>query len=165
VNAHASHSHHRPDNTPRKGAAAVLAPYLSDQDHPCPTCGYNLRGLTRDTCPECSQVLRLSIHVERPRLPVIALAVLALGVGAGFGALVLLGLIAKSVDSGAPLAPLWARAGWFAAAAIGWHASLILVLSLARRRLARLSPAGRALVVAAAWSSAALWIFAFTRLW
>lgn len=165
MNAHASHAHDRPDNAPTAGTPAVLAPYLRNQDHPCPTCGYNLRGLTRDTCPECSQTLRLSIHAERPRLPVIALAVLALGVGAGFGALILLGLVARAVDSNAPLAALWSHGGWFATAAIAWHAALMLALSLARRRLAKLSPTGRAIVVAAAWSSAALWIFAFTRLW
>lgn|GEM_PF-1617259 len=27
--------------------------YLAVHDVPCDNCGYNLRGLTRDTCPEC----------------------------------------------------------------------------------------------------------------
>jgi hypothetical protein len=38
----------------------TLAAYLADRDVRCARCRYNLRGLTRSTCPECGLALRLS---------------------------------------------------------------------------------------------------------
>ena len=36
-------------------APRVPQDVLSEHDVPCPQCGYNLRELTRDTCPECGR--------------------------------------------------------------------------------------------------------------
>jgi hypothetical protein len=44
----------------------LLKSYLADRDEACPACGYNLRGLASDACPECRQALRLSVVLERP---------------------------------------------------------------------------------------------------
>lgn len=40
---------------------ALLLTYLADRDTPCPGCGYNLRGLKEDACPECSGPVALAI--------------------------------------------------------------------------------------------------------
>jgi hypothetical protein len=36
-----------------------LESYLAAHDEPCPKCGYNLRGLRGDTCPECGTRINL----------------------------------------------------------------------------------------------------------
>jgi predicted RNA-binding Zn-ribbon protein involved in translation (DUF1610 family) len=44
-----------------------LAEYLADRDIPCAHCGYNLRGLTSHTCPECGgEIPDVVIADERP---------------------------------------------------------------------------------------------------
>src|SRR4051812_17017234 len=42
----------------------ALEIYLASRDIPCPKCGYNLRGLTSSTCPECRYRLEFML---RPR--------------------------------------------------------------------------------------------------
>jgi hypothetical protein len=49
-------------------AANYLHDYLREQDIPCPGCGYNLRGLTSATCPECNQALELRVTVAEAAL-------------------------------------------------------------------------------------------------
>jgi hypothetical protein len=44
----------------------LLQTYLAERDVACPGCGYNLRGLASEACPECRQALRLSVSLERP---------------------------------------------------------------------------------------------------
>lgn len=41
-------------------SAGDLARFLAERDVHCPSCGYNLRGLAADRCPECGQTLVLS---------------------------------------------------------------------------------------------------------
>lgn len=45
---------------PRHG----LADFLVDRDVGCPTCGFNLRGLAGNRCPECST--RIQLVIARP---------------------------------------------------------------------------------------------------
>ena len=52
-------SHDPPGTT---GDAALLAAYLAERDVPCPACGYNLRGLKAQACPECTQPPVLGLH-------------------------------------------------------------------------------------------------------
>lgn len=53
---------------------AALARELANVDTPCPTCGYNLRGVRAEVCPECGRdILRLlgrKPRVRPPRRPV-----------------------------------------------------------------------------------------------
>ncbi len=49
-------------------AAAALRAYLTDRDEACPSCSYNLRGLTSDCCPECNEVLVMRVNIAEPRL-------------------------------------------------------------------------------------------------
>lgn len=44
----------------------LLKTYLAERDVACPACGYNLRGLASEACPECRQPLRLEVMLERP---------------------------------------------------------------------------------------------------
>ncbi len=42
-----------------------LQALLKDRDCACPACGYNLRGLTGDTCPECGKTIDPSAILGR----------------------------------------------------------------------------------------------------
>lgn len=50
---------------PRPGsvepADALLAAFLDARDVPCPSCGYNLRGVRQRACPECDEPLELAL--------------------------------------------------------------------------------------------------------
>src|ERR1043165_104303 len=43
----------------------ALRTFLAERDVPCPKCGYNLRGLSGPTCPECNTLLALD-DLENP---------------------------------------------------------------------------------------------------
>ncbi len=45
----------------------VVREYLAQRDSPCPKCGYNLRGLDNDKCPECGQPAALAIIADERR--------------------------------------------------------------------------------------------------
>ncbi len=44
----------------------LLSMFLHRRDVPCPLCGYNLRDLTQQQCPECRHELRLTVGVTKP---------------------------------------------------------------------------------------------------
>ncbi|GEM_PF-992637 len=44
----------------------LLNSYLTERDIACPSCGYNLRGLVSESCPECRQSLALSLTLKKP---------------------------------------------------------------------------------------------------
>lgn len=48
--------------------ATFMQAYLANRDEPCPVCGYNLRQLQNDSCPECGRALRLRVGSVEPRL-------------------------------------------------------------------------------------------------
>jgi hypothetical protein len=52
-----------PPNSFSAESAAALALYLRDRDAPCPGCGYNLRGVTLDRCPECNRSIELGVRL------------------------------------------------------------------------------------------------------
>lgn len=66
-----------------------LKDFLSDQDAACPSCGYNLRGLTSQMCPECQEHLVLGVRLAEPKLKAFIATVLGLAVGGGFSAMLL----------------------------------------------------------------------------
>lgn len=45
-----------------------LVSYLAERDEPCPACGYNLRALQTDRCPECNRELVLQLRLAEPRM-------------------------------------------------------------------------------------------------
>lgn len=42
-------------------ANEMLRLYLAERDEACPGCGYNLRGLSGERCPECARELALAV--------------------------------------------------------------------------------------------------------
>lgn len=78
----------------------TLAAYLADRDEACPSCGYNLRGLASDRCPECMSELVLRIAMAEPRLGLFLSTVVAWSLGAGFSVLLLVYLLVLMVIGG-----------------------------------------------------------------
>jgi hypothetical protein len=72
----------------RQADEELLREYLARGDAPCPGCGYNLRGLTTDVCPECAQRLLLSVSLAEPRVGLLLAGTVGLAAGAGFSILV-----------------------------------------------------------------------------
>jgi hypothetical protein len=70
--------------------AQDLRNYLATRDAPCPSCGYNLRALTTDTCPECNQEIALRVSLVDPRVGVFLVGVVGWALGAGFSVLLLM---------------------------------------------------------------------------
>ena len=78
----------------------LLLEFLREFDAPCPTCGYNVKGLNRPFCPECNQELKLTIGVSRLRLGWLFVAVLP-GFFAGIaGFFLAVPTVAISVEDG-----------------------------------------------------------------
>lgn len=68
----------------------LLRVFLAEQDISCPQCGYNLRTLTGDTCPECGERLALGVHLVEPKQGAPITGLIGLSAGAGFNGLLLL---------------------------------------------------------------------------
>jgi hypothetical protein len=61
-----------------------LQQFLADRDVPCPLCGYNLRGLANEKCPECNQRLELQVGLIDPVGKSWLVGLIGLAFGAGF---------------------------------------------------------------------------------
>ncbi|MEL7471738.1 MAG: hypothetical protein AAGK04_00345 [Planctomycetota bacterium] len=70
-----------------------LRRYLKDRDAPCPRCGYNLRDLQRETCPECHLYLRIEAVRRAARGKKSQVRTALPWLGALVGALALWGLV------------------------------------------------------------------------
>src|SRR5438045_2504229 len=70
--------------------AALLRQFLSERDVPCPRCGYNLRNLGGNRCPECGDALALRVNLSEPRLGPLIAGLVSLSAGAGLNGLLLL---------------------------------------------------------------------------
>lgn len=79
---------------------AELVEFLAERDEPCPSCGYNLRGLTEPACSECGVGLALRVNIAKPRLASFLGGVIALSVGAGFHVPVYVYALTLSVTGG-----------------------------------------------------------------
>lgn len=70
-----------------------LQRFLEDRDIPCPGCGYSLRGLHGDRCPECNRLLRLAVAAVDAGVGPLIAAALGLG-SSGAAAVALLAVVA-----------------------------------------------------------------------
>jgi hypothetical protein len=69
----------------------LLGQFLAGRDLlPCPNCGYNLRDLAGDRCPECGEELALRVQLSEPQMAAFLTGVVGLSAGAGFSGLILL---------------------------------------------------------------------------
>jgi hypothetical protein len=76
-------------NVPQPAERDWLIEFLHDRDVSCPLCGYNLRKLFSDRCPECGREIRLNVlPVELP-LRAWIFTIIPLGASAGMGVFVL----------------------------------------------------------------------------
>ncbi len=123
----------------------VLLAYLRDHDAPCPVCGYNLRHLTHDVCPECGHQFKLaigSVHAAFGYLlaflaPMMMVAGLALVIAALF--LVL----------GAPAPREW---GVYVTGALGLADGVIVLLIYRKRAVfLRCTLSGQRLLAILSW--------------
>ncbi|HEX2838742.1 MAG TPA: hypothetical protein VHN77_11495 [Phycisphaerales bacterium] len=72
-------------------AGGELRAFLAGRDVACPNCGYSLRGLVGDHCPECNEGLKLWVSLEHPLPRSWTACVLTLAAVGGF--FLLLGVV------------------------------------------------------------------------
>ena len=89
---------------------SYLVNYLAQQDIPCPGCGYNLRGLTGEHCPECGQALVLRVGLAEPRAGRFVAALISLATGLGFNLFVFLWGFFEMRSGGIAWSQLWSLA-------------------------------------------------------
>jgi hypothetical protein len=115
------------DSLPRDGAEEadpLLRAFLKDRDAPCPQCGYNLRGLTRARCPECRELIGLTVALQRVRLGWLAVSLVP-GAFSGVAALLLLIPIVGATIVWGQGPPPWPI---LAVDAFGWLSGLFAIV-------------------------------------
>lgn len=135
----------------------ALAAYLADRDVACPGCGYNLRGLKAERCPECNEALQLQVGLCEPKLGLFITGITGLASGLGFHLFILMWFVYEDQYSfGTP-----------------WYEITVLLISLGvlgilllgwvhmRRRFHRLGVLGRIALTSLAWGVSALSVIAF----
>jgi hypothetical protein len=71
-------------NTQPLDSAGHVTRFLVGRDEPCPSCSYNLRNLTTDSCPECGLRLQLKVSMSDANMGAFIAGVIGLSMGAGF---------------------------------------------------------------------------------
>jgi hypothetical protein len=129
--------------------ATTLAEFLADRDEPCPSCGYNLRGMQSGVCPECRQELVLGVQLAEPKLKAFIATVLGLAVGGGFSAMLVGYVIVSEVAMRrASVPPDFFRAVIPGVVVCGVPLAVLLVK---RRAFSRLSEVARVGWAVLAW--------------
>ncbi len=146
--------------------ASALRHFLADRDAPCPGCGYNLRGLASDRCPECNNAVRLTVGLVDHGIG--SLVAAAIGLGAcGAAAAVLLGICGWLwIRRGSPTDEEFVILFVIPAVVVALDAAgvFILVSRRARARFLNLRSGRRLLVVAACWGTSGVVVVAWTWL-
>jgi hypothetical protein len=130
-----------------------LLGFVHDRDVLCPGCGYNLRNLRNDRCPECGEQLELGLRLAEPRqaAPIAGLVGLAAGMGLG-GLLLVYAVIVMIRMPGVYRGGEWNRFLGFNATGFIVHGVALLLWVRNWRWLRRLNAWPRWLFVAAAWA-------------
>jgi len=85
--------------------SAQLIEFLAERDASCPLCGYNLRGLTSDACPECGKRLRLTVGLAEPFLRAWVMLAVAMFSAGGVGILLFYIVVKEGWTTDLPIAP------------------------------------------------------------
>src|SRR5438874_1764600 len=85
----------RSPETERDGG--LLREYLAGRDTHCPLCGYNLRDLVGNRCPECGERITLQVNAVEPRLAAPIAGLVGLSAGAGLSGLLLVYVMIQSL--------------------------------------------------------------------
>jgi DNA-directed RNA polymerase subunit RPC12/RpoP len=72
---------------------ALLRNFLADRDIACPQCGYNLRSLMGDICPECGDRIALQVAMVEPKVAAGLAGLIGLSAGAGLNGLLLVYIV------------------------------------------------------------------------
>jgi hypothetical protein len=135
----------------RPGSPPLLQTFLADRDVPCPQCGYNLRNLRADRCPECGEQLVLRVNVAEPRQGALIAGLIGLSAGAGLNGLLLIYIPIQILRYGDHFPWrdrfLWINLGGFVVEGLAVLAWLRLWRWIRRRSLAR-----RVLLAGACWT-------------
>ena len=107
---------------------ALLGWFLHERDIACPRCGYNIRNLTHDHCPECREELALTVRTRGLRLGWFLLALAPCAYSGIIAPIVLADLIYETRVLDRLVA--WP---WWAAAGVGFISGAAALLLLRRR--------------------------------
>jgi hypothetical protein len=123
--------------------AAALIAFVASRDAACPVCSYNLRGLIRPRCPECSAALHLQVGSDNLRLGPWFLGVLSFALALGFDGVativMTIGLVLFPPPSKGTLWPWAAALACFIVLAAACGAA-VWFLFRRRRAFSRLNP-------------------------
>lgn len=135
--------------------------FLRGREVPCPGCGYNLRDLTTERCPECGQQLELALRLVEPRQGALIAGLVGLAAGAGLGGLLLvylaIGLLVRGVRGGPPASFFWINATGLAA-----HGVVLWLWVRNWNRIRRAAPRTRRLLVILCWAMPLTFIVVFS---
>jgi hypothetical protein len=147
-----------PDSARMPGDAS-LEHFLAERDVACPGCGYNLRNLTSNRCPECAREIRLAIHLVEPRQGWVIAGVIGLSAGLGLSGLLVVYAIIMMLRIGH--APPGKFFGINACGAVIFGA---LLVSWLRNwsRLRRMPRRLQLVLVIGTWIAAFVFVFIFT---
>ena len=141
-------------------ADARLLDFVRDRDVFCPGCGYNVRNLTSDRCPECGEQLQLGLQLAEPRqaAPIAGLVGLAAGLGLGGLLLIYAVIITTVMRQGTGDLDRFVTINMTGFIVHG----VALVLWIRNwKRIRRLSFAPKWLLVSAAWALPLAFVFLF----
>ena len=126
----------------------MLLDFVSGRDIECPLCGYNLRDLTKTTCPECEHSLEMRVGVQRLTLLPFVLAITP-GIFSGMCAVVLAVIIVVNFIMNAGTfvgVPLQI----FILDLFGWLSGLFMLGLVAKRHRFLKAPLSKQRILAAA---------------
>lgn len=83
----------------------ALRNYLATRDAACPSCGYNLRGLSVQVCPECNQEIELRVALSEPKLGLFLFGIIGWSLGAGFSSLLGLFFLVRLIQRSWSIGP------------------------------------------------------------
>ena len=137
-----------------------LVLFLRGRDVSCPGCGYNLRDLASDRCPECGQELEVGLRLVEPRQGPLIAGLVGLAAGAGLGGLLLIYALIMTFLMGASTS---GEGRFFAINSVGFVAHGIVLLLWVRNwgRIRRASPVLRRTMVLVCWAMPLAFVVVF----